>query len=164
MSWGKCYSGSNNIHFDYPAIMSDGRNYANWLPGAAINEKIRKDEGIKTNWDYRRYLTQNADTIIRNNQIAACDECCAVPNATYSSNTNEVSYESSQNQLPKGMYVQSQTPYLYKSCSDNSRPNYGYQESDLKNMYASSLNLKSRMITPVVTQAQILKGGYPHQN
>ena len=164
MSWGTCYSGSNNIHFDYPAIMSDGRNYANWLPGAAINEKIRKDEGIKTNWDYRRYLTQNADTIIKNNQIAACDECCAVPNATYS-NTNEVvQSETTQNQLLKGMYVQSQTPYLYKSCSDFSRPNYGYQESDLKNMYASSLNLKSRMVTPVITQAQILQRGYPHQN
>ena len=157
MSWGTCYSGSNNIHFDYPAIMSDGRNYANWLPGAAINEKIRKDEGIKSNWDYRRYLTQNADTIIKNNQIAACDECCAI-------NTNEVVQEQSQNQLPKGMYVQSQTPYLYKSCSDFSRPNYGYQESDLKNMYASRVSLQSRMITPVVSQAQILQRGYPHQN
>lgn len=158
MSWGTCYSGSNNIHFDYPAIMSDGRNYANWLPGAAINEKIRKDEGIKSNWDYRRYLTQNADTIIKNNQIAACDECCAI-------NTNEVvQSETTKNQLPKGMYVQSQTPYLYKSCSDFSRPNYGYQESDLKNMYASRVSLQSRMITPVVSQAQILQGGYPHQN
>ncbi len=156
MSWGTCYSGSNNIHFDYPAIMSDGRNYANWLPGAAINEKIRKDEGIKSNWDYRRYLTQNADTIIKNNQIAACDECCSI-------NTNEV-LEQGQNQLPKGMYVQSQTPYLYKSCSDNSKPNYGYQESDLKNMYASRVNLQSRMITPVLSQAQILQLGYPHQN
>ena len=156
MSWGTCYSGSNNIHFDYPAIMSDGRNYANWLPGAAINEKIRKDEGIKSNWDYRRYLTQNADTIIKNNQIAACDECCSI-------NTNEV-LEQGQNQLPKGMYVQSQTPYLYKSCSDNSKPNYGYQESDLKNMYASRVNLQSRMITPVLSQVQILQRGYPHQN
>ena len=172
MSWGTCYSGSNNIHFDYPAIMSDGRNYANWLPGAAINEKIRKDEGIKTNWDYRRYLIQNADTIIKNNQIAACDECCAVPNGTYSSNTNEVGTNEVQNganttatnHFQREMYVESQTPYLYKSCSDNSRPRYGYQESDLKNMYASSLNLQSRMRTPVLSQSQLLQQGYPHQN
>ena len=28
MSWGTCYSGSNNIHFGFPPIMTDGRNYA----------------------------------------------------------------------------------------------------------------------------------------
>ena len=26
MSWGTCYSGSNNIHFNFPAIMDDSRN------------------------------------------------------------------------------------------------------------------------------------------
>ena len=25
MSWGTCYAGSNNIHFDRPAVMSDGK-------------------------------------------------------------------------------------------------------------------------------------------
>ena len=39
MSWGTCYAGSNNIHFDFPPIMMDGRNFAKWQPGAAINEK-----------------------------------------------------------------------------------------------------------------------------
>ena len=48
MSWGTCYSGSNNIHFDFPPIMADGRNYATWQPGAAINATIRKEEGIKS--------------------------------------------------------------------------------------------------------------------
>ena len=26
MSWGTCYAGSNNIHNNYPALMSDGNN------------------------------------------------------------------------------------------------------------------------------------------
>ena len=42
MSWGTCYSGSNNIHFDYPPIMDDGRNYAKWQPAAVINDEMRK--------------------------------------------------------------------------------------------------------------------------
>ena len=33
MSWGTCFSGSNNIHFDFPPIMSDGRNFSSWQPG-----------------------------------------------------------------------------------------------------------------------------------
>ena len=69
MSWGTCYSGSNNIHFDYPPIMMDGRNFADWQPGAVINERIRQDAHIKSNADYRKYLTNNADNIIKYNQF-----------------------------------------------------------------------------------------------
>lgn len=163
MSWGTCYSGSNNIHYDFPPIMTDGRNYANWLPGAAINEKIRKDAGINTNWEYRRYLTQNADKIIRNNQVAACDECCAIPRETYT-NGNVVPKENVQASFDRQTNVQPQTPYLYKSCSDNSRPKYGYEGSDLKDMYTSKLELQARMITPVITQDQLLRQAYPHPN
>ena len=85
MSWGTCYSGSNNIHLDFPPIMSDGRNFASWQPGNIISEKIREEANIKTNWNYRKYLVENADYIIKNNQLSACDECCACP-AKYGDN------------------------------------------------------------------------------
>jgi hypothetical protein len=143
MSWGTCYSGSNNIHFDFPPIMSDGRNFANWQPGAVINEKIRENAGITSNWQYRKYLVENADTIIKNNQVAACDECCSIP---------------AMNQL--GDKQQQNSPYLYQSCSDNSQP-FGYENSDLKNLYISGYQLQSRMVTPVITQAQLLQYGIP---
>jgi len=45
MSWATCYSGSNNINFNFPPIMADGRNYATWQPDAVINERIQKQEG-----------------------------------------------------------------------------------------------------------------------
>lgn len=150
MSWATCYSGSNNIHYDFPPIMKDGRNYANWLPGGALNENVRKEAGITTNWQYRRYLSENADTIIRKNQIAACDDCgfTVVP----------------KEEENRQMFVQAQTPYLYKSSSDMTQPKYGYETSDLKNMYVSKIDLQSRMITPVITQEQLLKRGYVHPN
>jgi hypothetical protein len=140
MSWGTCYSGSNNIHFDFPAIMSDGRNFATWQPGNVISEKIREEANIKTNWNYRKYLTENADQIIKHNQLSACDECCACP-ARYGDNQNQ---------------SKSNTPFLYKSCSDATQP-HGYETSDLKNMYLSSFELQARMVTPVLSQDQLLQ-------
>ena len=140
MSWGTCYSGSNNIHFDFPPIMSDGRNFATWQPGNVISERIREEANIKTNWNYRKYLTENADQIIKHNQLSACDECCACP-ARYGDNQ----------QIPN-------TPYLYKSCSETSKP-FGYENSDLKNMYLTSFELQARMVTPVFSQAQLLQQG-----
>ena len=60
MSWGTCYSGSNNIYFGFPPIMTDGRNYAQWQPGAVVNKTLREENGIKSNWQYRKYLQENA--------------------------------------------------------------------------------------------------------
>ena len=79
MSWGSCASGSNNIHSDFPPIMSDGRNYASWQPGAVINQKIREENGIKSNFEYRSFMTKNADDIIAANQMEACNQCCSCP-------------------------------------------------------------------------------------
>ena len=58
---------SNNIHYDMPPMMSDGRNYATWQPEAVINSKIQKQEGLKTNWEYRTYLQNNAQNIMKFN-------------------------------------------------------------------------------------------------
>ena len=66
MSWATCYSGSNNIHFDFPAIMSDGRNFATWQPGNVISEKIREEVNIKTNWNYFKLLYSINSHLYRN--------------------------------------------------------------------------------------------------
>jgi hypothetical protein len=73
----------NNIHSDSPPIMADGRNYANWQPGAVINENIRARENIKTNWDYRTYLQQNAKSIMDFDRRMACEQT----NCTNTNNT-----------------------------------------------------------------------------
>ena len=66
-NWGTCFSGSNNIHFNFPPIMADGRNFASWQPDAVINERIQKQENIHSNWTYRQYLTNNALHIMKYN-------------------------------------------------------------------------------------------------
>lgn len=148
MSWGTCYSGSNNIHFDFPPIMADGRNYADWLPGAAINEEIREQNNIKSNWDYREFLVANADQIIRQNQLEACNQCCSCP--------ERFSTQAQLNQTPN-------SPYLYRSCFDSTQP-FGYENSDLKNLYLSDYQLQARLTTPVFTQFELLNNHFPNFN
>ena len=150
MSWGTCYSGSNNIHFNFPPIMDDGRNYATWQPGAVVNEMIRQKNNITSNSDYRQYLTHNADEVMQANLIGACDSC--------GFNLNLISNENNNNN--GGNYPK---PFLFSSPWDQSRP-FGYESSDLKNLYLSRHELQSRMMAPSLNQEQYLTGGYPNPN
>jgi hypothetical protein len=140
MSWGTCYTGSNNIHFNFPPIMADGRNFASWQPGAVVNEKIRQESGIKSNWQYRKYLMENADQIIKYNQLGACEQ-----------SSGGVASYGSEEKL-------NGSPFLYNSNLDNSQP-FGYENSDLKSSYLSRQQLQERMVTPVITQHEILMQG-----
>ena len=88
-------------------------------------------------------MTENADQIIKMNQLSACDQCCSI------STINSGSDNSSLN-----------TPFIFKSSSDKSQP-FGYENSDLKNIYLSNFQLQSRMVTPVVSQYQLLDQGIP---
>ena len=54
-----CYSGSNNIDFNFPPMMNDGRNFVTWQPDAVVNERIQRQEGIQSNWGYRQFLQKN---------------------------------------------------------------------------------------------------------
>jgi len=56
MNWASLYTGSNNAYANLPPMMSDGRNFSNLLPDEVINDSIKKEAGITSNWDYRRYL------------------------------------------------------------------------------------------------------------
>lgn len=145
MSWGTCYSGCNNIHFGFPPLMADGRNYADWLPGDAINQKIREENNITTNWDYRQFLTKNAEQIMKQNSVEACDQCCTCP-ARYGN-----------------VQPQTNTPFLYKSCTQSTQP-FGYENSDLKNLYLNEYQLQCRLSAPILTQYEYLQGRYPNYN
>ena len=138
MSWGTCYAGSNNIYPEFPPIMNDGRNFATWQPGAVINDFIRQKANINSNWNYREYLTKNADAIIKYNQLSACGECTA----------NTVQYGT-------GKPVSNNSPYLYKSTLDETKK-FGYEDSDMKNLYLTDVSLQSRMVTPVFSQSELL--------
>ena len=135
MSWGTCYSGSNNIHFNSPPIMSDGRNFASWQPEAVVNKRIQKQENITTNWNYRQYMQQNGLQIMQYNTAEACYELGLDPHTQVGTTPSE------------------NVPFMYKSSFDSSKPGYGYCSSDLKNPYLSRQQLNARLISPSINPA-----------
>jgi hypothetical protein len=126
--------------------MADGRNYATWQPGAVVNEIIREKNNITNNSQYRQYLTHNATEVMQANLVGACDACGF--NLDLISNNNNGSVT---------------TPFLFSSPWDQSQP-FGYESSDLKNLYLSRYELQSRMMAPSLSQEQYLFGGFPNPN
>ena len=145
MSWGVCYSGSNNVHFNFPPIMSDGRNYASWQPDAVINQRIQKQEDIHSNWSYRQYLQKNGLQIMNYNTMEACYDLGLDPHTK-------------TNRTPS-----SNVPYVYKNIYDTSSPGFGYCNSDLKSPYLSREQLNSRLVAPIVNPANY-QNQNPNQN
>ena len=132
MAWATCYSGSNNIHFNFPPIMNDGRNFAQWQADAAVNNRIQQKEGITNNWNYRQYLQQNGLQIMNYNTTEACYELGLDPH------------------VQTGKTPSDNVPYTFRSTFDTSRPGFGYCNSDLKNPYLSREQLNSRLVAPSI--------------
>ena len=133
------FSSSHNVYFDFPPLMNDGRNFSGWQPGNAVNESIRRSENIKTNWDYRRYLTLNADQVMNLNRIDAV-------NISGHGSFDVNGYEQDNHR---------NVPFMYSTVMDTREP-FGYTQSDLKDTYLSREALQSRMVAPEITQEQVL--------
>ena len=136
MSWGTCYKASNNIHPGFPALMSEGNYVTNWNAACKMNDALKKHAGITNNYEYRQYLIKNADRLIHKDQVDACASCCGCLQNFHSRPNSQ--------------------KYLFKSCTDSKIP-FGYETSDLKNMYLSAQALQSRLVAPILTQDQLLQ-------
>ena len=123
----------NNYYDDIPGLMSDGRIFSSWQPESVINSKIQKQEGIQSNWDYRKYLQNNAQNIMKFNYM----------NSVNDSGNNPKTYTNNQSS--------SNTPFVFQSTYDTRTPNYGYNNSDLKNNYLTREQLNARMIAPSIS-------------
>ena len=128
---------SNNQYDNFPPLMSDGRALvASWQPEALANKQLINENGITSNWQYRRYLTQNATKIMKTN---------------FRESANDVGYI----KLDDKQESSSSGPFSFKSFLDDSKP-VGYKTSDLKNLYLSREQLNSRKVSPAITQEQLL--------
>ena len=135
MSWSTCYSGSNNIHFNVAPMMSDSRMFTMYNPACNSNTELRNNLNITNNYDYRQWLIKNGTTIRNKNFQSAKNE-------------NSECIEAAQ-------HVKTNGKYLFQDCADNSRP-FGYETSDLKNLYLTRNALQSRTNPHILTQEQLL--------
>lgn len=130
---------TNNQYPVFPPKMSDGRALtASWQPEAIINNQLLKETGIKTNWEYRKYLTRNANEIIKYNFTESC---------------NDVGY---YKRLYNNPADNLSSPYLYTSYLDNKKV-LGVKNTDLKQLYLSREQLNSRKVSPALTQEELYK-------
>jgi hypothetical protein len=135
MSWATCYGdgGCNNIDFSAPPMMMDGRFFTSYNPPSITASHLKRAEGIRSNWDYRQYIQQNAVQIMKYNN----EECysnlgiggAATAPMTQRGNT---------------------TPKLFTSTHDTSEPPFGYCKSQLKSSYLSRHQLNAKLIAPVI--------------
>ena len=51
---------SDNVELDFPARMADGRMFTDYRQNCLLNNGLSKGMG---SWEYRNYLTENADSL-----------------------------------------------------------------------------------------------------
>ena len=128
-SWTKQYSGSNNTYYTMPPLMCDGRNYSSWQPESVVNDQIKQDAGINSNWKYRQYLQKNANTIMKYNTMETIQASGNNPYAV-------------DNKVPSA-----NTPYLFSSTHDTSSPAFGLNATDLKQDFMTKQRNSAQMFS-----------------
>jgi len=105
---------TNNKYANFPPLMSDGRAIiGSWQPESLENQNIIEKNNIKSNWEYRKYLTENSKEIMEYNFREACND------AGYTSRHIEV--PSIQSDIVVGTY---NTPKIYKTTFGESNGNF----------------------------------------
>jgi hypothetical protein len=123
---------THNLYKDFPPFMNDGRVIvASWTQESVTNNNLLASTGMKSNWEYRKYLTENAKSLIQQNQAESL---------------NDIGYIARYSTAPQ---QQNNVPYYYKSYLDNSKP-FGYETSDLKQLYLTAEQLNARKMAPAI--------------
>jgi hypothetical protein len=118
---------TNNVYNEYPPIMNDGRTIiASHQPESIINNYLLKELGIKSNWEYRKYIIENGKDIMKYN-------CMNVSNDVGFSRRNEMSMSVS---VSSSEWIESsdlKTMYMSREELNNrSAYSYNTQEELLK--------------------------------
>lgn len=136
---------TNNKYPEFPPLMSDGRSItATWQHDAVINAKLVEDNKIQSNWEYRKYLTNNAFDVMQNNFREASNDMGYI--------SRHMTPLSIQSNLVNNML----TPKTYETVHDNTKY-LGHTTSDLKTTYLTREQLNSRKVSPVITQESFIR-------
>lgn len=75
-----CLKTSNNKYFGCPPRMSDGRHFTDYRGNCYVNNLVRANNNTYNNYQYRMFLTKNADDLMHMNRKNAnqkngCSPC-----------------------------------------------------------------------------------------
>jgi hypothetical protein len=128
---------TNNVYPTFPANMGDSRSLiASYQPEAILNSNLIKQSGVKSNWEYRKYLIDNSKEIAESNFREACNDCGY--------------FERFRENERGGGGVLSNTGVAYKNPASITN-----ERSDLKKLYLSREELASRREPQSITQEQL---------
>jgi hypothetical protein len=109
---------TNNQYNKFPPLTTDGRNiHASWQPGAEINNNIIRENNIQSNWQYRKFMTTNANDLRQK---------------MFQDALNDVGYKSRNESIPETSSIE------YKGLSDL-KANYLTREELQSKMVVPSL-------------------------
>ena len=74
-----CYKTSDNKFFGCPPRMADGRHFTDYRPNCYVNNLIRAENGLQNSFQYRLFLSQNAEQLMDINRGHACQKNCCSP-------------------------------------------------------------------------------------
>jgi len=74
-----CNKTSNNKYFGCPPRMDDGRHFTDYRPNCYLNNNLRADNQTFNSFQYRMYLTHNAQQLMDMNRKSTCDKNCCGP-------------------------------------------------------------------------------------
>lgn len=105
--WATQYT-PNNDNVQVPGILNDGRPFTDYTIDSTRNEQIKRDNQITNNEEYRRFLVQNTDKIMKYNydQMKLYNQTSDHASSIHSSSA----------------------PYLYDTVQDDAKPE-GYEDS-----------------------------------
>lgn len=75
----QCYKTSNNKHFSCPPRMDDARHFTDYRPNCYVNNIIRANNKLMNSFEYRKFLTDNANKLMEMNRTYACQKNCCGP-------------------------------------------------------------------------------------
>jgi hypothetical protein len=128
--------GANNQYKGFPPKMSDSRSLVSSSQPVSVVDYYLNDQNSKSNWAYRQYLQNNSQQI---------------QNEMQRKSLNDVGYYQRfiQNVSDYPNITQPIIPYFFSSIFDNNKP-FGYQNSDLKEIYLTKEQLNARLMSPKI--------------
>ena len=129
-----------NIQYpEIPQFVSGGmRVSASWQPESENNADLVAKTGITTNWQYRKYLINNAKDIIEYNYRESIND--------QNDNIRKSESPHIDSNIVTGF---NNTPHIQHSITDATH-RFGKPTSDLKNRYLSREQMNALKISPVV--------------
>lgn len=121
---------TNNLYPQFPPLMNDGRSVvSSWNTETSLNDRLKSENRIQTNWEYRKYLIDNAVSIMKENFVETANDTGS-------------GFVSAYNK-PTGEGVQT---FFVNSINDKNAVEIS--SGDLKDIYLSREQLYSRKFVP----------------